>query len=83
MQVSPTGASWLIPGLWFQGTEDHDTPRQRWHFDLWLAPQVAAERITAAVATGGSIVEGSAAPAFRWFVPPHNATVSDVDGAGD
>ncbi|MBA3410076.1 MAG: 4a-hydroxytetrahydrobiopterin dehydratase, partial [Geodermatophilaceae bacterium] len=29
----PTGR---VPGLWFQGTEDHDIPRQRWHFDLWL-----------------------------------------------
>src|ERR1700683_606517 len=28
-----------VPSLWFQGTGEHETPRQRWHFDLWLAPQ--------------------------------------------
>lgn len=50
----PTGR---VPGLWFQGTEPHETPRQRWHFDLWLAPEVADERIAAAVAAGGSIVD--------------------------
>lgn len=59
-----------VPGLWFQGTEDHETPRQRWHFDLWLVPEVAAERITAAVAAGGSIVEESAAPAFTVLADP-------------
>jgi 4a-hydroxytetrahydrobiopterin dehydratase len=32
----PTGR---VPGLWFQGTGEHETPRQRWHFDLWLAPR--------------------------------------------
>ncbi len=51
-----------VPGMWFQNTDEHDTPRQRWHFDLWLAPEVANERIVAAVASGGSIVDDSAAP---------------------
>jgi 4a-hydroxytetrahydrobiopterin dehydratase len=53
-----------VPGMWFQGTEDHDTPRQRWHFDLWLAPEVAGERIAAAVAAGGSVIDASGAPLF-------------------
>ena len=30
------------PSIWFQGTEPHETPRQRWHLDLWVAPEVAA-----------------------------------------
>ena len=34
----PTGQ---LPSIWFQGTEPHDTPRQRWHLDLWVAPEVA------------------------------------------
>lgn len=34
----PTGR---VPGLWFQATDEHETPRQRWHFDLWLAPEAA------------------------------------------
>ncbi len=57
----PTGR---VPSLWFQGTEDHDVPRQRWHFDLWLAPEAAESRIAAAVAAGGTVVDASAAPAF-------------------
>jgi 4a-hydroxytetrahydrobiopterin dehydratase len=53
----PTGR---VPSLWFQPTEAHETPRQRWHFDLWLAPEVTAERIAAALAAGGTIAdEGS------------------------
>jgi 4a-hydroxytetrahydrobiopterin dehydratase len=63
----PTGR---VPGLWFQGTDEHETPRQRWHFDLWLAPEVAPERIKAAVAQGGSIVDESEAPSFTVLADP-------------
>jgi len=63
----PTGR---VPALWFQGTEDHDTPRQRWHFDLWLAADAADERIAAAVGTGGSIVDDSGAPSFTVLADP-------------
>ena len=49
----PTGR---VPSLWFQPTEAHETPRQRWHFDVWLAPEVTATRIAAAVAAGGAVV---------------------------
>jgi 4a-hydroxytetrahydrobiopterin dehydratase len=63
----PTGR---VPGLWFQGTEEHATPRQRWHFDLWLAPESAEERIAAAVAAGGAIVDDSGAPSFTVLTDP-------------
>jgi 4a-hydroxytetrahydrobiopterin dehydratase len=63
----PTGR---VPGLWFQGTGEHETPRQRWHFDLWLAPEVAQERILAAVAQGGSVVDDSQAPSFTVLADP-------------
>ncbi len=63
----PTGQ---LPGLWFQGTEDHEVPRQRWHFDLWLAPEVADERIAAAVAAGGFIVDDAEAPSFTVLADP-------------
>lgn len=53
-----------VPGMWFQRTEEHQVPRQRWHFDVWLAADVADERISAAVAAGGSVVDASAAPSF-------------------
>ena len=59
-----------VPAIWFQGTEDHDTPRQRWHFDLWLAPEVADKRIVAAVSAGGSVVDASEAPSFTVLADP-------------
>lgn len=59
-----------VPGLWFQGTSEHETPRQRWHFDLWLAPEVAHERIMAAVAQGGSVIDDSQAPSFTVLADP-------------
>lgn len=63
----PTGR---VPGLWFQATDAHEAPRQRWHFDLWLAPEVAEARIAAAVATGGSVVDDAEAPAFTVLADP-------------
>ena len=68
----PTGR---VPGLWFQGTDAHETPRQRWHFDLWLAPEVAEERIAAAVVTGGSVVDDSEAPSFTVLADPEGNRV--------
>jgi 4a-hydroxytetrahydrobiopterin dehydratase len=59
-----------VPSLWFQGTGEHETPRQRWHFDLWLAPEVAQERVMAAVAQGGSIIDDSQAPSFTVLADP-------------
>ncbi len=63
----PTGR---VPSLWFQGTGEHEAPRQRWHFDLWLAAEAAPERIAAAVAAGGSVVDDSEAPSFTVLADP-------------
>ncbi|MEW2521691.1 VOC family protein [Actinacidiphila alni] len=59
-----------VPSLWFQGTDPHATPRQRWHADLWLAPEVAEDRIAAAVAAGGTVVDASGAPSFTVLADP-------------
>ncbi|WP_155054729.1 VOC family protein [Streptomyces blattellae] len=64
-----------VPSLWFQGTEPHEAPRQRWHLDLWLAPEVADERITAAVAAGGEVVDASQAPSFTVLADPEGNKV--------
>jgi len=71
-----------VPGLWFQGTDEHDTPRQRWHFDLWLAPEVADDRIVAAVASGGSIVDDSEAPSFTVLADPDGNRVCICTATG-
>jgi 4a-hydroxytetrahydrobiopterin dehydratase len=63
----PTGQ---LPSIWFQGTDPHDTPRQRWHLDLWVAPEVAQGRIDAALAAGGTVVDDSEAPSFTVLADP-------------
>lgn len=59
-----------VPILWFQDTDEHETPRQRFHLDVWVAPEVAEERIAAAVAAGGTVVDDSQAPSYTVIADP-------------
>lgn len=59
--VDPAGR---VHTLWFQHTEEHPTPRQRFHYDVRVAHDVVEQRIAAALAAGGTLVDDSAAPAF-------------------
>jgi 4a-hydroxytetrahydrobiopterin dehydratase len=59
-----------VPNLWFQETEPHETPRQRFHLDLWLAHDAAEERIGAAVAAGGTVVDATSGPSFVVLADP-------------
>jgi 4a-hydroxytetrahydrobiopterin dehydratase len=63
-------ATGRVPVLWFQDTDEHETPRQRFHLDVWVAPEVADERIAAAVAAGGTIVDDSQAPSYTVIADP-------------
>lgn len=56
--------------IWFQPTEPHDVPRQRWHLDLRIPPEVVPSRIAAAIEAGGELVDDSAAPAFWVLADP-------------
>jgi 4a-hydroxytetrahydrobiopterin dehydratase len=53
-----------LPPLWFQQTEPHTVPRQRFHLDVTVPPEVAPSRIEAALAAGGTLVSDDRAPAF-------------------
>ncbi|GAB2543804.1 4a-hydroxytetrahydrobiopterin dehydratase [Brachybacterium huguangmaarense] len=53
-----------VPLLWFQGTDAHDVPRQRFHLDVWVGPDQAEARIAAALAAGGVVDDDSEAPSF-------------------
>lgn len=64
-----------LPLLWFQDTDEHPTPRQRFHLDLWLPPEVADERIEAAVAAGGTVVDTTQAPSFVVLADPEGNRV--------
>ena len=59
--VDPSGA---LPSMWFQETEPHETPRQRFHLDIWVPHDRAEERIAAALAAGGTLVSDAEAPSF-------------------
>jgi 4a-hydroxytetrahydrobiopterin dehydratase len=65
--VDPAGR---VPNLWFQGTDRHETPRQRFHLDVWVAHDLARQRIDAAVAAGGRVVDDQNAPAFVVLADP-------------
>src|SRR4029453_5282648 len=59
-----------VPILWFQDTDEHETPRQRFHVDVWVAPEVAEQRIAAAIAAGGIVVDDSQAPSSTVIADP-------------
>ncbi len=70
--VDPNGR---VPLLWFQHTDAHETPRQRWHFDVWVPHDLADQRIAAAVAAGGTVVDDSEAPSFTVLADPEGNRV--------
>ncbi|MCW2763010.1 MAG: hypothetical protein JWR85_3211 [Marmoricola sp.] len=65
-------ATGRVPILWFQETDEHEPPRQRFHVDVWVAPEVAEQRIAAAVTAGGIVVDDSQAPSYT--------VIADQDG---
>ncbi|WP_310961113.1 4a-hydroxytetrahydrobiopterin dehydratase [Nocardioides terrisoli] len=67
--VDPLG---FVSTVWFQDTDAHDTPRQRWHFDVWVAPDEADARIAAALEAGGTVVDDSHAPSFTVLADPQD-----------
>ena len=56
--------------IWFQPTEAHQVPRQGWHLDLRIPPEVVEDRIAAAIEAGGALVDDTAAPAFWVLADP-------------
>ena len=59
-----------VPILWFHDTEPHETPRQRFHIDVQVPYDVAEQRIAAALAAGGVIVDDTRAPATTVIADP-------------
>ena len=65
-------AAGRVPNLWFGDADENETPRQRFHVEVYVAPEVAEQRIAAAVAAGGTVVDDSNAPALT--------VIADQDG---
>jgi 4a-hydroxytetrahydrobiopterin dehydratase len=53
-----------LPTLWFQETSPHEEPRQRFHLDIRVPPEVVEQRIEAGLAAGGTLVTDEYAPRF-------------------
>lgn len=81
LQVHPRFADDLrdpdgdLPTLWFQHTDPHETPRQRFHLDIRVPPEVAGPRIEAALAAGGTLVSDERAPTFTVLADPQGNKV--------
>jgi 4a-hydroxytetrahydrobiopterin dehydratase len=65
-------ATGRVPNLWFGDADEHETARQRFHVEVYVAPEVAGQRIAAAVAAGGTVVDDSDAPSLT--------VIADQDG---
>jgi 4a-hydroxytetrahydrobiopterin dehydratase len=65
-------ATGRVPNLWFGDADEHETARQRFHIEVYVAPEVVEQRIAAAVAAGGTVVDQSNAPALT--------VIADQDG---
>lgn len=63
-------ATGRVPNLWFG--DEHETPSQRFHVEVYVAPEVAEQRIAATVAAGGAIIDESGAPSLT--------VIADQDG---
>jgi len=64
-------ATGRVPNLWFGDANEDDAPRQRFHVEVYVAPEVAERRIEAAVAAGGTVVDES---------EPGLTVIADQDG---
>ena len=65
-------ATGRVPNLWFGVADEASTSRQRFHVEVYVAPEVAERRIAAAVAAGGTVVDDSQAPSLT--------VIADQDG---
>ena len=65
-------ATGRVPNLWFGDADEQEPPRQRFHVEVYVAPEVAEQRIAAAVAAGGTIADDSDAPSLT--------VIADQDG---
>ena len=65
--LDPYGRS---PAFWFQQMDAPRPQRNRIHIDVTVPHDVAAQRIAAAIAAGGTLVSDSAAPAFWILADP-------------
>lgn len=65
-------ATGRMPNLWFGDPKEGDAPPQRFHVEVYVPAEVAEQRIAAAVAAGGTVVDDSNSPSLT--------VIADQDG---
>ena len=65
-------ATGRVPNLWFGDADGEDAARQRFHLEVYVTSEVAEQRVAAAVAAGGTVVDDSDAPSLT--------VIADQDG---
>jgi 4a-hydroxytetrahydrobiopterin dehydratase len=65
-------ATGRVPNLWFGEAGEDEAPGQRFHVEVYVAPEVAGQRVAAALAAGGTVVDDSNGPSLT--------VVADQDG---
>lgn len=70
------------PALWFQRMDEPRPQRNRVHVDVCVAPEVARERIDAALAAGGRLVNDEFAPHWWTLADPEGNEVDVATTAG-
>ncbi|MEO7269003.1 MAG: VOC family protein [Knoellia sp.] len=65
-------ATGRTPNLWFGDPAEGDTPPQRFHVEIYVPAEVADQRIAAAVAAGGTVVDDGQSPSLT--------VIADQDG---
>lgn len=66
-------ATGRVPNLWFGDDEPTD---QRFHLEVYVAPEVRDVRIDAALAAGGTVVDDSQAPGLTVLADPDGNRVA-------
>jgi len=61
-----------VPNLWFDEAREGDEARQRFHVEVYVPVEVVEQRVAAAVAAGGTVVDDSNAPGLT--------VIADQDG---
>lgn len=65
-------ATGRVPNLWFGEAGAPETPGQRFHVEVYVAAEVVQQRVAAAVAAGGTVVDDSGSPSLT--------VIADQDG---
>ena len=70
---------WRGPSIWFQHMDPPRPQRSRFHIEVWVPPQLAEARVTAALAAGGRMVR-DASPTW-WTLADAEGNEVDVTSA--